>query len=101
MRFGLKFLCNSLAAIGEPVSRNDHLICMFNGLDYEYNSFVTSINNRPDRPSVEEVHNLFLVYESRLKRQHTPTPLSATNFQANLAHAYPSQSRPQYRPNAQ
>ena len=97
----LKSLWNSLAAIGEPVSIYDHLICMFNGLDQEYNAFVTSINNRPDRPSVEEVHSLFLVYESRLKRQHTPTPFFATNFQANLAHAYSSQSKPQYRLNTQ
>ena len=76
----LKSLCNSLAAIGEPVSRNYYVIYMFNDFDQKYNSIVTSINNRPDRPSVEEVHNLFLVYESRLKRQDTLTPLSTINF---------------------
>ncbi|RVW36198.1 Retrovirus-related Pol polyprotein from transposon RE2 [Vitis vinifera] len=29
----LKSICNSLAAIGEPVSEKDHLIYLFNGLD--------------------------------------------------------------------
>ena len=66
----LKGLCSNLATIGEPVSRNDHLIYMFNGLDYEYNPFVTAINARPDMPSIEEVHSLFLSYEFRLEQQH-------------------------------
>ena len=38
----IKKLCNSLAAIGEPVSRKDRLIYMFNGLDSKYNTFFTS-----------------------------------------------------------
>ena len=39
-------LCNSLATIREPVSRNDQLIYISNGLDSDYNAFVTSMNNR-------------------------------------------------------
>ena len=35
----IKGLCNSLVAIGEPVSREDQLIYMFNGLHSEYNAF--------------------------------------------------------------
>ena len=44
MRYIQKFksICNNLAAIGEPVSRNDHLIYLFGGLGYEYNAFVIS-----------------------------------------------------------
>ena len=64
-----KSISNNLAAIGEPVSRNDHLIYLFGGLGHEYNAFVTSIVNRPDKPSVEEVHSLLLSYEFRLERQ--------------------------------
>ena len=41
---------------------------MFNGLDFEYTPFVTSINARPDMPSIEEVHSLFLSYEFRLEQ---------------------------------
>ena len=79
----LKGLCNNLAAIREPVSRNDHLIYMFNGLDYEYNPFVTSINARPNMPSIEEVHSLFLSYEFRLEQQHAV--MQVNNAQAHFA----------------
>ena len=79
----LKGLCNNLAAIGEPLSRYDNLICMFNGLDYEYNPFVTSINALPDMPSIKEVHSLFLSYESRLEQQHAV--MQVNNVQAHFA----------------
>lgn len=72
----LKSLCNTLAAIGVPVSRTDNLIYMFNGFDAEYNPFVTSIQNQPDFPSIQEVHSLFLSYESCLERKHTVRHLS-------------------------
>ena len=67
----IKRLCNSLATIRELVSRNDKLIYMFNGLDFEYNAFVTSMNDQFDLPSLEEIHSLFFSYEFRLKQQHT------------------------------
>ena len=79
----LKGLCNNLAAIGEPVSRNDHLIYILNGLDYEYNPFVTSINARPNTPSIEEVHSLFLSYEFTLEQQHAV--MQVNSAQAHLA----------------
>ena len=64
------FVCNNSATIGEPISRKDYLIYFFGGLDKEYNPFVTSINNRPDQPSVEEIHSLLLSYEYRLEQQN-------------------------------
>lgn len=76
----LKRLCNNLATIDEPVSWHGHLIYMPGGLDQEYNVFVTSINNRPDFPSIEEMHSLCLIYEFRLEQQHSTTqhiPLQA------------------------
>ena len=76
----LKALCNTLASIREPVSCKDHLFYMFNGLDKEYNAFVASISNRPDLPSIEEIHSLFLSYDFRLEQQQTVPSLN--NVQA-------------------
>ena len=67
----LKSICNSLAAIGEPVSEKDHLIYLFNGLDREYNSFVTSIQNRSDQPTIEQIRSLLLSYDFRLEQQNS------------------------------
>ena len=79
----LKTLCNTLTSIGETVSRKDHLFYMVNGLDKEYNLFVASINNRPNLPSIEEIHSLFLSYEFFLEQQHAIPSLN--NVQANVA----------------
>ena len=84
----IKRLCNSLATIREPVSRKDKLICMFNGLDFEYNAFVTSMNNQFDLPNLEEIHSLFFSYEFRLKQQHTI--MQANNVQI---HAHTAQTQ--------
>lgn len=59
----LKGLCDSLTVIGELVTYNDHLLYLLGGLRREYNPFVTSITNRPDKPALEEIHSLLLSYE--------------------------------------
>lgn len=71
----LKSLSNRLASIGEPVSKKDYLIYLFNGLDQHYNGFVSSVSARSDSPSVEEIHSLLLNYEYRLEQQNTAANL--------------------------
>lgn len=46
----LKSLCNSLATIGEPISYNDHVLYLLGGLGCEYNPFVTTVINKPNKP---------------------------------------------------
>ncbi|GMN71348.1 hypothetical protein TIFTF001_053389 [Ficus carica] len=89
----LKSLCNTLAAIGVPVSRNDNLIYMFNGLD-KYNPFVSSIQNQPDFPSIQEVHSLFLSYESCLERKHTVTQVNPLQANVNSLHQNKKYQKP-------
>ncbi|RVW51479.1 hypothetical protein CK203_083983 [Vitis vinifera] len=67
----------------EPVSYIDHLLYLFGGLDRAYNLFVTLIINRPDKPSIEEIHSLLLSYEFRLDSQNSDDQLSY--LQANLS----------------
>ena len=66
----LKSICNSLVAIGEPISEKDHLIYLFSGLDHKYNPFVTSIQNRFDQPTIEQIHNLLLSYDFCLEQKN-------------------------------
>ena len=73
----LKSICNSLTAIGEPVFEKSHLIYLFNGLDREYNSFVTSIQNRSNQPTIEQIHSLLLSYDFRLEQQNSVSLHSA------------------------
>ena len=79
----LKSICNSLATIGEPISKKNHLIYLFNGLDGEYNPFVTSIQNQPDQPTIEQIHSLLFSYDFRLEQQNS-VPLNST--QAHMTH---------------
>ncbi|KAF4352818.1 hypothetical protein F8388_026360 [Cannabis sativa] len=49
-------ICNILASAGDPVSSQDHLTFLLNGLGPAYNAFVTPILTRSPQPSIEEVH---------------------------------------------
>ena len=90
----LKSICNSIAAIGEPVSEKGHLIYLFNGLDCEYNSFVTSIQIRSDQPTIDKIHSLLLSYDFRLEQQNS---VSLHSAQVHMAHLNkkPYKSTPQ------
>ncbi|KAK0591018.1 hypothetical protein LWI29_034531 [Acer saccharum] len=78
----MKEITNKFAAIGELLSYRDHLGYLLEGLGAEYNSFVTSIHNRTDQPSIENVHSLLMSYEYKLEKQNS---IDQLNFaQANL-----------------
>ena len=51
----IKGIADSLGAIGELVSKQDHIMNLFVGLGVDYNTFVTAINTRADRISLETV----------------------------------------------
>ena len=90
----LKSICNSLAAIREPVSKKDHLIYLFSGLNHEYNPFVTSIQNQSDQPTIEQIHSLLFSYDFHLKQQNF---VSHNSTQVHLAYLNkkPYKSTPQ------
>lgn len=85
----LKSLCNSLVAIGEPVSYNDHVIYLLGGLGCEYNLLVTLVINQPDKPSVAEIYSLFLSYEFFLDTQTSSDQL--TSLQVHFTQLHPNQ----------
>ncbi|KAF4366500.1 hypothetical protein F8388_003738 [Cannabis sativa] len=73
----LQSLCNTLASVGEPISDQDHLTYLLNGLGLEYDAFVTPILARPIKPTIEEVHALLLSYKARINRQTTAASISS------------------------
>ena len=79
----LKSICNSLVAIGKPISGKDYLIYLFSGLDREYNPFVTSIQNRSNQPTIEQIHSQLLSYDFRLLQQNS---VSLNFAQVHMAH---------------
>ncbi|KAF8406030.1 hypothetical protein HHK36_008110 [Tetracentron sinense] len=50
-----KSLCDSLAAIGRPVSDEDRVFWVLNGLGPNYESFVTSVLAKPPFPSYDQL----------------------------------------------
>lgn len=79
----IKDLANEVLAIGEPLSYRDHLAYILKGLGLEYNPFVTSIQNKIDRPILVDVRSLLLAYEAHLDQQTTMDQLNS--IQENLA----------------
>ena len=63
----IKDVFDKYSAMGEPLSYRDKLMYSLNGLTEEYDGSVTSIYNRSDKPSLEEVHSLLYTYEYRLE----------------------------------
>ncbi|XP_038887133.1 uncharacterized protein LOC120077323 [Benincasa hispida] len=80
----IKDVLDNFAAIGEPLSYRDHLSYILEGLGSEYNPFVSSIHNRTNRPSIADVRNLLITYDSRLEKQTATDHLQL--IQANVAH---------------
>ena len=64
----MKKIFDAYAAMGELVSYHDKLMHLLNGLGEEYDSVVTSIKNRSDRPSLTEIHNIIYSFECQLNK---------------------------------
>ena len=68
--------------MGGSLSYRNKLIYTSNGSSEEYDSFVTSIYRKFDKPSLKEVHNFLYTYEYWLWQRNTIQQLnfSQTNF---------------------
>jgi len=64
----IKKSVDSLAAVGSPISIEEHIEIILDGLPEEYNAFITSVTSRTDSYTVEEVEALLLAQEERLER---------------------------------
>ncbi|XP_019447345.1 PREDICTED: uncharacterized protein LOC109350577 [Lupinus angustifolius] len=69
----VKALIHSLTTIGEIISRRELVRLVLEGLLFEYESFVTTINNRDELCSFIQLESLLMAYETYLERIHPPT----------------------------
>ena len=86
----IKEVFDKYSTMGEPLSYGDKLMYTLNGLIEEYDGFVTSIYNRCDKPSLEEVHSLLYTYEYQLEQRNIALQLQFP--QVNLT-AYSDQNK--------
>ncbi|KAF4347531.1 hypothetical protein G4B88_025769 [Cannabis sativa] len=92
----LKTLCNTLASVGEPISFQEHLTYLLNGLGPEYNAFVTPILARPVKPTIEErPKNPSLQATSQPRFSSHPQPNRPPNIPSfhQPRHNYPTPPR--------
>jgi len=72
----IKRVVDALAAVGAPISVEDHIETILDGLPPDFDPFVASILSRTDPYKVAEIEALLLVPEERLERHHQLDPLS-------------------------
>ncbi|KAL6312925.1 hypothetical protein AAG906_030885 [Vitis piasezkii] len=78
----IKSLIDRLASIGYVVTTKDHIDAIFDGLSYEYNTFVVSVNSRNDLYTVAKIESLLLAQENKIEKHSKE--LDSTN-QVNMA----------------
>ena len=79
-----------MAAVGSPISTEDHIEAILDGLQEEYDSFVTTITSQLDPYTVEDVESLLLTQEERFEknrvtREHLLQANMATTFSSPTA----------------
>jgi len=68
----IKNIIDSLAVVGSPISTEDHIDVILDGLPEEYDHFVTSIISRLNPYIVDEIETLLLAQEERLEKHKFP-----------------------------
>jgi len=79
----VKRVTYALAAIGAPISEEDHIEAILNGLPEEYDSFVTSILSRLDPYTIDEIEALLLAQEERMEKHRFQDSMPQANVVVN------------------
>ena len=64
----IKKIVDSLAAVGSPISEDDHIEAILDGLNEEYSSFITTVISRSNPFSVDELEALLMAQEELIER---------------------------------
>lgn len=54
-----KNIVDRLASVGRTVSSSDHIEAIFNGLPIEYDTFIISVNSRPEDYMLKKSNHTF------------------------------------------
>ncbi|MCI12591.1 retrovirus-related Pol polyprotein from transposon TNT 1-99, partial [Trifolium medium] len=80
----IKAIVDSLIAIGDPISDQEHADAILEGLPEEFNPFVMMIYSRPDSLAISDIEALLLVQEAQLDKFRND--LQAPAISANVAY---------------
>ncbi|KAH6767825.1 hypothetical protein C2S52_018808 [Perilla frutescens var. hirtella] len=82
----VKNCCDVLAAAGQPISDDNHILHILTGLGPEYNSIMVSLTSRVEPCSLREAKSLLLIYENRLEMAELSNlSLDGSSPSANMA----------------
>lgn len=76
----VKTLCDLLSAAGQKISENEHVFCLLNGLDEEYEFIVTFIASKKKTPPLAYVHSTLLSHEARVEQKKPVTNDLSINY---------------------
>jgi histone deacetylase 1/2 len=79
----IKTIINSLVAVGDVLSEQEHVDAILEALPEEFNSFVMMIYSRFESPTVEDVEALLLLQEAQFEK--FKQELSNPSVSANVA----------------
>ena len=92
----LKKIIDQLAVVGAPITTEEYIKIILDGLPTDYNPLMTSIIFRLDPYSIDEMEALLLGVEARIEKCHSD--LSSSNLYALVqAHVAQHNSNWQYR----
>lgn len=80
----IKAIVDSLVAIGDPISDQDHIDAILEGLSEEYSPFVMMIYSRIDPILIHDLEGLLVVQEAQLEK--FKPDLNSGSISANVAH---------------
>lgn len=73
----IKKIANALASVGSPITLTEHIESIFEGLDDEYEGFITSMLNRESPYIIGDLESLLMAQEERLnKKKKVPESLA-------------------------
>ncbi|KAF1877252.1 hypothetical protein Lal_00012023 [Lupinus albus] len=89
--FSIKVLIDSLASIGSSISLAEHIDCILDGLNEDFKPVVRTVENQVDPPSINDLEQFLLTFESRLLKNRHKSISNALSANAAAAPS-PSQS---------
>lgn len=72
--------------MGHKLSDVDHVEAIFNGLPEEYDTFVISVDSKPESYSAEEIESLLLAQEARIEKHSKDHDSASINLATHKKH---------------
>ncbi|XLR54392.1 hypothetical protein S83_005064 [Arachis hypogaea] len=92
--FKIKNIADSLAALGSPLTTEEHKEALLEGLSEEYQMILTTVNTKPELYSLCEVETIIMSYDDMLdKFRRSTNPMVQANFTQSSFPSIPNTGR--------